>query len=473
MKSKTILLISTILTIAATHFETTAQNLRMEYVGIGYNLSYAPLRRVNEFIDLYNAAETKINGAVIEIGMKNIRGLTGINFVAAASLDKVIFDINWTRRSKEVFANYELPFHDERHIKYSFNTLTTGFLAPIYNQEKISIYAGMGVNFIAGKLETYILSETPSQVFKKLNGFGNFGIEPVVQLFYTPMDNFPLKLGVRAYYQANLFKNDMSGLETEMYNHWKRDKADLKSGGSNIGVILQALIVIPNFKAKHSEKKEKVEKVQETPLSISKVKFIALAIDSATQKPINALVTIVNKNGNKTSISTGKDQGNSTYLINNDEYQIEIDAFGYESKFDKISLINSSLNQVNKQYELTMIKIGEKVTLNNIYFEKASATLLNESMPELDKILAFMTNNPLVSIELSGHTSSEGKDDYNLQLSSERASAIKEWLVNKGTNPKRIVSIGHGKTKPIADNDTEEGRKLNRRVELKIIKIEK
>ena len=77
-----------------------------------------------------------------------------------------------------------------------------------------------------------------------------------------------------------------------------------------------------------------------------------------------------------------------------------------------------------------------------------------------------------MAVELSGHTSSEGRDDYNLKLSSDRANAIKQWLTTKGVDEKRIIAVGYGKTKPVADNSTEDGRKKNRRVELKIIKNE-
>lgn len=443
-----------------------AQKIQLEHIGIGYNLSYAPLRRVNEFIDLYNASNVKMNGSIIETNMKHLKGLYGINFTTALSYDKLLFDLSWTKRSNDVFANYESPTHDERHIKYRTGTLSFGLLSQVYSNDKFSAYAGLGMNFISGKLQTYLLSSTPTKVYHDLNDFGNFGFEPIIQFYYRPFSEIPLKFGCRTYWQMNFAKNDMSGLETEMYNHWKKDITELKSGGSNVGIVLQALIIIPNFKVKLPEKKEKIAPENKVPL---KVQYTAIVIDSITLKPINAIITITNQNGNSSSNNT-KGETFTTSLFNNDNYSVSIEAFGYETKNDKITLDNYPLEQISRKYKLEMIKVGATMTLKNIYFEKALATLLPESVPELDKILNFLINNPTVSIELSGHTSSEGKDDYNLQLSTDRANAIKQWLVYKGIDEKRIVAIGYGKTKPVSDNNTEEGRKKNRRVELKIIK---
>ncbi len=444
-----------------------SQNIRLQHIGIGYNISYAPLSRTNEFIDLYNASKTKVNGEVIDQDMKHIVGLTGIHFTTGIKVDKFIFDISWTKRSREVFANYELPYHDERHVKYRTSTLGFGALAPLVTYDKFSAYGGGSVDFVAGKLLTYLLDESPTREFHVLNSFGNFGIEPMLQLYYHPIEGIPLDLGCRMYWQMNLFNNDMSGLETEMYNHWEKDISELKSGGSNIGVIFQALVVIPGFKVKLPEKKVR----EEQPSLPQKITFFASVTDSATGRPVNAAITVANSQNVKTGMITENGKV-KTNLYNNDTYTTTIEAFGYETKTDVVKLDNYPLESISRDYRMNMIKVGSTVTLNNIYFEKASAVLMSESMPELNKILQFMNNNPQMAVELSGHTSSEGRDDYNLQLSSDRANAIKQWLTSKGVDEKRIIAIGYGKTKPVADNSTEEGRKKNRRVELKIIKNE-
>ena len=77
-----------------------------------------------------------------------------------------------------------------------------------------------------------------------------------------------------------------------------------------------------------------------------------------------------------------------------------------------------------------------------------------------------------MEIEISGHTDNIGTDQANLLLSSNRAKAVADYLFSKGISKNRIKSVGKGKTMPAAENSTEEGRALNRRIEMKIIKVE-
>lgn len=91
-------------------------------------------------------------------------------------------------------------------------------------------------------------------------------------------------------------------------------------------------------------------------------------------------------------------------------------------------------------------------------------------LPSLKRVYKFLTDNPDVSIEISAHTDSKGSDEYNLQLSQKRAESVVQYLINKGINPERLIAKGYGESMPVADNETEEGRALNRRVEMKILK---
>ena len=93
------------------------------------------------------------------------------------------------------------------------------------------------MDFIKGKLLTYNLLSSPNAEWKELNHFGNFGLTPTLQAFYHPVEKIPVDIGVRLYYQANFARNDMSGLETEMYNHWKDDIEKLKATGGNLGIM--------------------------------------------------------------------------------------------------------------------------------------------------------------------------------------------------------------------------------------------
>ncbi len=145
---------------------------------------------------------------------------------------------------------------------------------------------------------------------------------------------------------------------------------------------------------------------------------------------------------------------------------------GYLFYSENFSLkeINDSISTIEEDITLQAIKEGQSVVLKNIFFETNSFELKQESNAELQTLLELMQRNPNIRIEISGHTDNIGKDDYNLTLSENRAKNVKLWLTNNGIDSQRIVAKGYGKTKPIADNTTEEGRQQNRRTEFKIIK---
>ncbi|MBD1364226.1 OmpA family protein [Mucilaginibacter sp. ZT4R22] len=104
---------------------------------------------------------------------------------------------------------------------------------------------------------------------------------------------------------------------------------------------------------------------------------------------------------------------------------------------------------------------------SNIQFEFNSGILKTDSYPVLDKAVAEMKKDPSVKFILNGNSSAEGTDAHNLELSVERATAVKLYLTNSGISSDNLAVKGWGESKPIADNKTEEGRVLNRRVEIK------
>jgi outer membrane protein OmpA-like peptidoglycan-associated protein len=137
---------------------------------------------------------------------------------------------------------------------------------------------------------------------------------------------------------------------------------------------------------------------------------------------------------------------------------------------------NLDLTQVAEYKEVKMdlhlapLAVGSTIRLNNIFFDFGKASLRNESFPELDRLVQYMMQNGEMEIEVSGHTDNVGSDDVNLQLSGERAMAVAAYLSSQGIKAARIKAKGYGEEKPIASNDTEEGRQLNRRVEFTILK---
>jgi outer membrane protein OmpA-like peptidoglycan-associated protein len=92
-------------------------------------------------------------------------------------------------------------------------------------------------------------------------------------------------------------------------------------------------------------------------------------------------------------------------------------------------------------------------------------------MSELERLVTLMKENTSMKIEISSHTDDKGSDDYNMKLSQMRAQSVVDFLIEKGIAKERLTAKGYGETVPIAPNDTDEGRQLNRRTEFKILEI--
>ena len=120
--------------------------------------------------------------------------------------------------------------------------------------------------------------------------------------------------------------------------------------------------------------------------------------------------------------------------------------------------------------ETAPLEKGTTVTLYNIFFEFAKATLEKESFLELDRMIGVMNKNPNMAIEIQGHTDNVGPDEVNNRLSLQRADAVKTYFLAKGISPDRVKSTGFGSKKPVASNETTEGQAKNRRVEFVILR---
>ncbi len=112
------------------------------------------------------------------------------------------------------------------------------------------------------------------------------------------------------------------------------------------------------------------------------------------------------------------------------------------------------------------------IRLNNIFFEHDKATLQIASYPELNRIVDFLSTYPH-PIEIAGHTDDTGSVVYNQELSERRAAAVRNFLIDQGCKAELISAKGYGMSKPLAANETEEGRAKNRRVEIKFLPVEK
>lgn len=134
---------------------------------------------------------------------------------------------------------------------------------------------------------------------------------------------------------------------------------------------------------------------------------------------------------------------------------------------------SNEINETNNaEYsQLSNLKIGESIILENINFENDKDELLSSSFNSLYNVLSLMHANPGMNVEISGHTSSLGGYDHNMDLSKRRAEAVKLFLNLNGISSDRINTVGHGPKFPIDSDLTEQGQYKNRRVEFKIISL--
>jgi OmpA-OmpF porin, OOP family len=155
------------------------------------------------------------------------------------------------------------------------------------------------------------------------------------------------------------------------------------------------------------------------------------------------------------------------------QYGIRAEMEGYIPENESLDLRNfEGENYTLELRNLKLAPIEEEVVvvLNNVFFEFDKAVLRPESSPELDRIASLLNEKKSLQIEIAGHTCHMGPEAYNLQLSERRARAVYDYLLGKGVEKDRLAYVFFGQSKPIATNDTLEGRKQNRRVEFKIVK---
>ncbi|MFO7258173.1 MAG: OmpA family protein [Bacteroidota bacterium] len=151
-------------------------------------------------------------------------------------------------------------------------------------------------------------------------------------------------------------------------------------------------------------------------------------------------------------------------------YIISASAEGFINTTDSVWINSADVTPVVKDIYLQPIEVGVTVRLKNVYFDFDKTTLKEESYPELDKVVAFLQQNPTVEIEIAGHTDYMGSDEYNLNLSQGRCQSVVDYLVSQGIDAYRLTAHGYGESRPIDTNETDQGRANNRRVEFTVLK---
>ncbi len=159
----------------------------------------------------------------------------------------------------------------------------------------------------------------------------------------------------------------------------------------------------------------------------------------------------------------------NTKIKNDLIISVKKDNYAFNSKLiKKDSLVNSK--PVKLDIEVDSIQVGKTYTLNNIYYKTNSADLDPSSAVVIDEFANFLKTHPTIKIEVRGHTDNVGDAKSNLSLSTDRAFSVRDLLISKGINEKRLINFkGYGASMPIANNSNEAGRAKNRRTEFVII----
>ncbi len=197
--------------------------------------------------------------------------------------------------------------------------------------------------------------------------------------------------------------------------------------------------------------------------------------DKNTKQPLSARIELIDKHSGKTIAASFTDPQTGTFLTNvllNHDYILHVWAKGYLFYSDHFKTNAEGVGErpLRRDIPMTPLKIGEKVVLKNIFFDTDKSTLKETSRIELDKLVYLLQQNPGIHIQIGGYTDNTGSPEYNIRLSEKRAQAVYQYLLQHGIDASQLSYKGYGLSHPVASNDTEEGRRQNRRTEIMIVK---
>ncbi len=211
------------------------------------------------------------------------------------------------------------------------------------------------------------------------------------------------------------------------------------------------------------------------PISPKKRNLSLMVIDSETGVGLSSNLTMKNLNRDETITVTPEKMNlgqAALTLREGDKYDITVRGpQGYSFSNQIVDL--NSFTENTLAIKLVTLKTTTAIQLNNINFASNSAELSSESFPELDRVVTLLKENPSMVIEIAAHTDNEGSDQQNLLLSERRAQSVVNYLIETGITPEHLVAKGYGLRNPLVPNTTDANKALNRRVEFKIIEINK
>jgi len=208
------------------------------------------------------------------------------------------------------------------------------------------------------------------------------------------------------------------------------------------------------------------------PLFVTYLKGIVF--DEKTGEKLHARFELTDLLSGEVAVRSFSNTGSGEFLVSlptDRDYALTVSKDGYLFFSENFSLsgVHLTTDPFLKDIPMKSIQTGETVVLRNIFFETDKYDLKESSLVELRKLFDFMKFNSGIRMEIGGHTDNVGTDEYNMQLSRNRAKAVHDYLISTGIEQERVVFKGYGSSYPIDSNESEEGRANNRRTEFKVI----
>ena len=199
-------------------------------------------------------------------------------------------------------------------------------------------------------------------------------------------------------------------------------------------------------------------------------------LNAKTKEPIQA--KIIYKD-----LVDDKEIGSSVSEPNSGSYEVILPAgrlYGFYAEKESYYPVSKNIDlrdyneyeEISRDLELAPLAKGMHIRLNNLFFKTNSSELDHESLPELERLLDLMKQNPNLQIQVNGHTDNVGSESSNQILSENRAKSVYQYLSENGIEATRLSYKGFGESQPVGDNNTDEGRQANRRVEYEIKNLE-
>jgi len=194
--------------------------------------------------------------------------------------------------------------------------------------------------------------------------------------------------------------------------------------------------------------------------------------DRKTGKSVSSVIELVDIETSELVAQSFSDPMTGRYLVilpAGRKYVFNASKSGYLFYSESFNVPAQQEDALEMDIPLSPIASGERMVLNNVFFDTDSYHLKNESKIELDRLIFFMRQNPKVEIEIGGHTDDRGNRMANATLSENRAKAVFDYIVSENIDPDRMTYKGYGSEQPVVENTSEENRAQNRRTEIKIV----